>query len=185
MLGWRGWALGMASSLIFVAAGEAQQAKSPRVATAEPLPAVAPAVAPAPAPQDPLGIALQQKLTAPVKARADEGQSQDRAALVGFYAARVYAPIWVTTSGFNAKATAAIAEFGKADDWGLSAADFAPPAIVAAAGDGPTRSPMPNWSCRSRRLSTLAMRAAAASPIRRRSCRRISTASRSCSSPRP
>jgi murein L,D-transpeptidase YcbB/YkuD len=144
MLGWRGWALGMASSLIFVAAGEAQQAKSPRVATAEPLPAVAPAVAPAPAPQDPLGIALQQKLTAPVKARADEGQSQDRAALVGFYAARVYAPIWVTTSGFNAKATAAIAEFGKADDWGLSAADFAPPAIVAAAGDAPSPDALAN-----------------------------------------
>jgi murein L,D-transpeptidase YcbB/YkuD len=128
----------MASSLIFVAAAEAQQVKAPRLATAEPLPAVAPAVAPAPAPQDPLGIALQQKLTAPVKGRADEGQAQDRAALVGFYAARVYAPVWVSSNGFNAKATAVIAEFGKADDWGLSAADFAPPVIVAAAGDAPS-----------------------------------------------
>jgi murein L,D-transpeptidase YcbB/YkuD len=144
MLGWRGWALGMASSLIFVAAAEAQQAKSPRLATAEPLPAVAPAVTPAPAPQDPLGIALQQKLTAPAKARADEGQAQDRAALVGFYAARVYAPIWVTTSGFNVKATAAIAEFGKADDWGLRAADFAPPVIVAGAGDAPSPDALAN-----------------------------------------
>jgi murein L,D-transpeptidase YcbB/YkuD len=144
MLRWRVLALGMASSLIFVAAGEAQQAKSPRVATAEPLPAVAPAVTPAPAPQDPLGIALQQKLTGPAKARADEGQAQDRAALVGFYAARVYAPIWVTSNGFNAKATAVIAEFGKADDWGLSAADFAPPVIIAGAGDAPSPDALAN-----------------------------------------
>jgi L,D-transpeptidase YcbB len=144
MLGWRGWALGMASSLIFVAAAEAQQAKSPRLATAEPLPAVAPAVTPAPAPQDPLGIALQQKLTAPAKARADEGQAQDRAALVGFYAARVYAPIWVTSNGFNTKAAAVIAEFGKADDWGLSAADFAPPVIIAGAGDAPSPDALAN-----------------------------------------
>jgi murein L,D-transpeptidase YcbB/YkuD len=127
----------MASSLIFVAAADAQQANPPRLATAEPLPATAPAVAPAPAPQNPLGIALQQKLAAKASAR-DQGEAQDRAALVGFYAARVYAPIWVTTSGFNPKAVAAIAEFGKADDWGLSAADFAPPAIVAAAGDAPS-----------------------------------------------
>jgi murein L,D-transpeptidase YcbB/YkuD len=144
MLRSRVLALGMASSLIFVAAAEAQQAKSPRVATAEPLPAVAPAVTPAPAPQDPLGIALQQKLTAPAKARADEGQAQDRAALVGFYAARVYAPIWVTTSGFDAKATAVIAEFSKADDWGLAAADFPPPVIVAAAGDAPSPDALAN-----------------------------------------
>ncbi len=53
MLGWRPLALGMASSLFFVAAAEAQQANSKRVATTEPLPATAPAVAPAPQPQDP------------------------------------------------------------------------------------------------------------------------------------
>lgn len=144
MLRWRGWALGVASSLIFMAAAGAQQAKAPRVATAEPLPAVAPAVTPAPAPQDPLGIALQQKLTVPAKARADEGQAQDRAALVGFYAARVYAPIWVTSNGFNAKATAVIAEFGKADDWGLAAAGFAPPVIIAGAGDAPSPDALAN-----------------------------------------
>ena len=119
MLRWRPLALGMASSLIFVAAAEAQQAKSPRVATAEPLPAVAPAVAPPPAPQDPLGIALQQKLTATTKGRADEAEAQDRAALAAFYAGRIYAPVWVSSNGLSAKAAAAIAEFGKANDWGL------------------------------------------------------------------
>ena len=84
MLGWRPLALGMASSLFFVAAAEAQQANAKRVATTEPLPATAPAVAPAPQPQDPIGIALQQKLSAPAKARADDADAQERAALAGF-----------------------------------------------------------------------------------------------------
>ena len=43
------------------------------------------------------------------------------AALAAFYTGRVYAPVWVDTSGLNAKATAAIAEIGKAGDWGLDA----------------------------------------------------------------
>jgi murein L,D-transpeptidase YcbB/YkuD len=136
--------LGLVVSLAFVAGAEAQQAGAKHLATAEPLPATAPAVTPPPAPQDPVGIALQQKLTAAAKTRGDAGQAQDRAALVGFYAARVYAPIWVTTSGFNAKATAVIGEFGKADDWGLAAADFPLPAIVAAAGDAPSPDALAN-----------------------------------------
>jgi murein L,D-transpeptidase YcbB/YkuD len=136
--------LGLVVSLAFVAGAEAQQAGAKHLATAEPLPATAPAVTPPPAPQDPVGIALQQKLTAAAKTRGDAGQAQDHAALVGFYAARVYAPIWVTTSGFNAKATAVIGEFGKADDWGLAAADFPLPAIVAAAGDAPSPDALAN-----------------------------------------
>jgi murein L,D-transpeptidase YcbB/YkuD len=50
----------------------------------------------------------------------------------------------VSSNGFNAKATAVIAEFGKADDWGLSAADFSPPVIVAAAGDAPSPDALAN-----------------------------------------
>lgn len=142
MLRWRSLALGMAASLSFVAAADAQQARAKRVAAAEPLPATAPAVTPAPAPQDPLGIALQQKLT--TKVRVDEGEAQDRAALSAYYASRVYAPIWVTSTGFNAKATAVVAELAKADDWGLSAADFPAPSIVAAAGDAPTPDALAN-----------------------------------------
>ena len=138
MLGWRPLALGLALSLFFVAAADAQQANSKRVATTEPLPATAPAVAPAPQPQDPLGIALQQKLSAPAKARADDADTQERAALAAFYATRVYAPVWVSSNGFNAKAVAVIAEFGKADDWGLDAADFPAIPVVAAAGDAPS-----------------------------------------------
>lgn len=133
MLGWRQVALGMASSLIFVAAAEAQQPGAPRIATAEPLPATAPAITPAPAPQDPIGIALQQKL-APAKARADDQDAQDRAALAGFYAARVYAPIWVSKTGLNDKAADVITEFGKAADWGLEPADFAIPSLAPVPG---------------------------------------------------
>ncbi|KAB2939766.1 L,D-transpeptidase family protein [Hyphomicrobium sp.] len=133
MLGWRQVALGMASSLIFVAAAEAQQPGAPRIATAEPLPATAPAITPAPAPQDPIGIALQQKL-APAKARADDQDAQDRAALAGFYATRVYAPIWVFKTGLNDKAADVITEFGKAADWGLEPADFAIPSLAPVPG---------------------------------------------------
>ena len=120
MLRWRPLALGMASSLIFVAAAEAQQARSParrhrRAAAGD----VRPQLRPPPAPQDPLGIALQQKLTATTKGRADEAEAQDRAALAAFYAGRIYAPVWVSSNGLSAKAAAAIAEFGKANDWGL------------------------------------------------------------------
>lgn len=136
-------ALGMAVSFVIVSAADAQQAGAKRLAAAEPLPAVAPPVTPAPMPQDPIGIALQQKL-APVKARADYPEAQDRAALAGFYASRVYAPIWVTSTGLNPKAAAVIAEWGKADDWGLAAADFVPPAVTAAAGDAPSPDTLAN-----------------------------------------
>jgi hypothetical protein len=58
--------------MIFVATAEAQNAAPrPRVAVAEPLPAAAPPMTPAPVPQDPIGIALQQKLAATAKARRD------------------------------------------------------------------------------------------------------------------
>ncbi len=119
-------------------AADAQQAGAKRVAAAETLPVTAPAVAPAPQPQDAVGIAIQQKLSTVTKGRGDDADAQDRAALAGFYATRVYAPVWVSLSGLNAKATAVIAEFGKANDWGLEAADFPVPSITAPAGDAPS-----------------------------------------------
>ncbi len=137
MLRWRSVALGLGCGLLLVGAVEAQQAKPGRLATAETLPAAAPAVAQAPAPQDPLAIAVQQQLAAKAKMRADAADAQDRAALSGIYAARIYAPIWVSASGLNDKATAVIAEFAKANDWGLDAADFPPPVIDAAPGQTP------------------------------------------------
>ena len=130
--------LGLVASLAVTSAADAQQARAKRVATAETLPATAPAVAPLPQPQDAISIALQQKLSAPAKARADDADAQERATLAAFYATRVYAPVWVSSSGFNAEAVAVIAELGKADDWGLSAADFPAIPVVAPAGDAPS-----------------------------------------------
>jgi len=53
----------------------------------------------------------------------------DFAALQSFYAERSAGPVWITPMGFSAKAEATIDEIGNADDWGLSASDFAlPPA---------------------------------------------------------
>ena len=130
--------LGLVASLAVTSAADAQQASAKRVATAETLPATAPAVAPLPQPQDAIGIAIQQKLSAATKGRSEDADAQDRAALAGFYASRVYAPVWVSASGLNAKAAAVIAEFGKANDWGLEAADFPVPAIATPAGGAPS-----------------------------------------------
>ncbi len=124
-------ALGIAASLIAVPAANAQQSAK-RVAAAEAPPAAAPAVAPAPAPTDPIGIALQQKLAARV--RADDGAMQDRAALASYYAAHTYAPLWVSKAGLNDKARAMVTAFAKADEWGLAPADFAVPTLAPAAG---------------------------------------------------
>ena len=53
----------------------------------------------------------------------------DFAALQSFYAQHDAGPVWITPMGFSAKAQSAIDEIGNADDWGLSASDFAlPPA---------------------------------------------------------
>src|SRR5262249_28087442 len=63
LLLWRGLAPGMAASLVCIAAAEAQQSNAKRVAVNEPLAPAAPAVAPPPAPADPIGAAVQQKLS--------------------------------------------------------------------------------------------------------------------------
>jgi murein L,D-transpeptidase YcbB/YkuD len=49
--------------------------------------------------------------------------AQDVAALVAFYGARSD-PIWMTDMGFSSEAQAVIDEVLRADDWGLSSADF-------------------------------------------------------------
>lgn len=123
-------ALGMAVSLVIASAADAQQAGAKRLAAAEPpLPAAAPAVAPPPAPEDPIGAALQQKLA--VKVRTDEGEAQDRAALAAYYAVQAYVPVWVGKAGLSDKGRALVAELGKANQWGLEAADFAVPTLAA------------------------------------------------------
>ena len=122
-------ALGLASTAM-VMCGSAGAAQAPKVATAEPPPAATqPAPAPVVTPTDPIGLALQQRLTAPPGKKVDT----DRAALATFYTGRVYAPVWLDNAGLNAKANAAIAEIGKAGDWGLDAREFTLPALAGQA----------------------------------------------------
>ena len=132
MLRSRPFALGMALSLAFAVAAQAQQSGARQVAAAEPLEAAAPAVAPPPAPQDPIGVALQQKLA--VKVRADEGEILDRAAIADYYAAQGFKALWVSQTGLSDKGRALVAELGRADDWGLEAKDFAVPTLADEGG---------------------------------------------------
>jgi len=138
MLRLRTAALSFGVGLIVAASAQAQvqPLQKRQVATAEPMPATAPVVAaePAPTPEDPIGVSLQQRLAVPDRMRAAEADAQDRAALARFYAARTYAPLWVSKSGLSEKGADVIAEFGKANDWGLEAAEFAIPALVPAQG---------------------------------------------------
>ena len=65
-----------------------------------------------------------------------EFDQADREALVLFYDARLGEPIWVTKTGYNSGADSLIGEMKKADDWGLSSADYKIPALnKPASGD--------------------------------------------------
>jgi L,D-transpeptidase YcbB len=110
--------------------------ESPAPAKASEQPAAVPeTAAPAPveaaktAPQDPIGVALEQRLTAS-PGNSDADAREDFAAMATYYAGHGYAPLWVSTSGLTPKAAAAIAEIRQADDWGLKASDFALPEPV-------------------------------------------------------
>src|SRR5689334_1334313 len=80
------------------------------------------------APIDPIVAEVRRRLAEPVR-RGDD--RSDRAALTAFYAARTGEPVWVTSSGLNARAQDAIAEIRKAEDWGLSLAAFELPRLAA------------------------------------------------------
>ncbi len=95
------------------------QAQGPTQAGATPAPAQPgpPALA-----ADPVVALIRAKLSEPGTGKG--ANPDDLAALQAFYAERSGSPLWVTDMGFTARALAAISEIGKADDWGLSAADF-------------------------------------------------------------
>jgi L,D-transpeptidase YcbB len=74
------------------------------------------------APENPLTIAIRQKLAgANAKGSFD---NQERAALSAHYATAGAGPLWVTADGLTPKANLVITELGRADDWGLQAAAF-------------------------------------------------------------
>lgn len=78
------------------------------------------------APASPLAAAIRQQLSETV-AGLTERELEERAAVTAFYEARAGAPLWLTAGALNSKAEALLAEMAKAGDYGLEAADFAPP----------------------------------------------------------
>ena len=92
---------------------------------------VAPADVAPPSPDaTPIVASIRSKLQDFVIAKT--ANAQDLAALVAFYGARSD-PVWMTDMGFSSEAQTIIDEVLRADDWGLSSADFQLPS----AGDLP------------------------------------------------
>ncbi len=96
----------------------------PEASSSAPMAGVADKVLP---PADPVVANIRAKLPEAVK-----GLNQDEgSALVAFYDGLNGPAIWVSESGFTAKGKVVVAEIGKADDWGLPAADFKVPQLAA------------------------------------------------------
>jgi L,D-transpeptidase YcbB len=55
------------------------------------------------------------------------GNKKDKASIEAFYAARNYAPVWITDASANARSAAAIAYLGRVDADGLDPADYPVP----------------------------------------------------------
>jgi L,D-transpeptidase YcbB len=101
-------------------------------ANSQPAPETATAAPPAPpiVEVDPLVAQVRQQLAGSLRGNI---AAADRAAVVAFYADRT-SLIWVSPSGFMARARHAMAEIAKADEWGLSASAFELPKLAAAGG---------------------------------------------------
>ncbi len=113
-------------------------AASPVVAQTAPAAGADPATQAAPPFAPP--FAAEPTFSARIAHRAGElglrgPDQEDVAALQAYYGSNSEKPLWIENGAFSTRARAAIAEIGRADDWGLSSADFALPA--SAAGNGP------------------------------------------------
>ena len=83
------------------------------------------------APATPGAEALHKALSALAAGKTDE-ERNERAALLAFYEARGYAPLWLDPQGVPAaRASAVFAEIGRAGEWGLDAGDFPLPSVDA------------------------------------------------------
>ena len=79
---------------------------------------------------DPIVVEVRKRLADPRGTGANADKS-DRAGLAAFYAQGSGQPVWTAKDGLTPRATAAIAEIRKADDWGLDAAQFEVPALAS------------------------------------------------------
>ncbi len=75
---------------------------------------------------DPIGADIRARL---LSGKPKEEEAADWQALVDLYERRKDDAFWVAPTGYNKRAQALVAELLKAADWGLSPADFVPPAI--------------------------------------------------------
>ena len=77
---------------------------------------------------DPIVKLVRQRLAA-APAGGSQADRDDYAALAAFYAEGSGQAVWTGKDGFTARATQAIGEIRKADDWGLKASAFDVPAL--------------------------------------------------------
>ena len=78
---------------------------------------------------DPIVLQVRERLSASVP-RGKGGEREDYDGLVAYYA-RAGQPVWTSKDGLTSRASAAIEEIRKADDWGLKASAFELPTIGA------------------------------------------------------
>ena len=79
-------------------------------------------------PTTPFGVALKARL-ALVPETGSDAEVKERAALIAFYGARGYQPLWSDEKGFNAAAQSAVEAFTSAAEWGLDPRDFEAPEV--------------------------------------------------------
>lgn len=108
------------------------------VATSEPQP---PASVQEPIIQEtPFAVALRTVMGA-AAAQRQAPDKDDVTALTEFYAVRANRPVWTDEKGLTPSGSAVLAEFGRANDWGLPVGDFALPSLPATGSDGAPPSP--------------------------------------------
>lgn len=95
---------------------------------------VAPAVEGKAATDSAVAMALKAALESMLPPATDAQDTKEHQALAEFYAARAYAPLWITAGKLGSSAEQAIAEISNADDWGLKSGDFALPRFALPAG---------------------------------------------------
>jgi murein L,D-transpeptidase YcbB/YkuD len=81
---------------------------------------------------DPIVVLVRERLAAATP-RGNTSDRDDHAGLVAFYAQHTGEAVWTSKAGFSVRATQAINEISKADDWGLKASAFDLPTLP----DGP------------------------------------------------
>ncbi|MGO8954808.1 MAG: L,D-transpeptidase family protein [Rhodomicrobium sp.] len=125
-------------------AGQPDAAKNAApVAVAEAIPSKSASEAPlagaiAPAPATPQAEALRKALSSLAAGDSDE-ERNERAALMSFYEARGYAPLWLRPeSGLTPHASLVTAELKRASEWGLDPRDFPLPAGTEREGSAAT-----------------------------------------------